>query len=414
MASEAGSKGKPALFNSELFGSPAATGSGGGLSSLGLGDDIFNSPFSLVPAAPAEQKLTGYSPSATPPSRSPEPPRRSPETDRRTQPSMTTQGGQESDPGELSTIPLDSPSLVQMATAATAPVAVSSVGGWNDPPLLPQFSTPVTHRSSSQPPPAQRDTMPTGITSSTSATSLTNTALDSSMTDLYPVQPLAGRTTEPTSTSAGPPGPLVAPAAPSVSSNPYRMGATGKRPAAAAYSATQPSASLPPPSSFPPLSQPSSQHPSYHPPPLVTPAAPLTTAVHDQHQQPGLQHSVLPVRPHWFYLRSNERYWFPFSLIDSGKLEETFIRSQANPTQEVGCVHTHTHTHTHTRTHTHTHTRTHTMHTHTHAHTLCTHTHTHTHTHTLFCIQTLLCMYTYIYRCRYCILLYIVYTSMCD
>ena len=342
MASEtpgSGSKGKPALFNSELFGSPVATGSGGGLSTLGMGSDIFNSPFSLAPAAPVEQKLSSFSPSATPPSRSPEPPRRSPETDRRTQPSSAIPGGQESDSGELSTIPLDSPSLVQMGTAAAASVAVTSSAGWNDPPVLPQFTTPVTHRSASQPPPAQPESMPTGMTSSTSAITLTNTTLGSSMTDPYPVQPLAGRTAEPSTTSAG----TLPPVAPSVTSNPYRMGATGKRPAVAAYTASQPPSSfLPPSSSFPPTppQPPPQQHPSYQPPPLVTPAAPFSGAVHEQHQQPGYQHSVLPVRPHWFYLRSNERYWFPFSRIDSGKLEEAFIRSQANPTQEVVCVYT--------------------------------------------------------------------------
>ena len=66
----------------------------------------------------------------------------------------------------------------------------------------------------------------------------------------------------------------------------------------------------------------------------VTSSTPFPAAHHHQHVEQQ-QYTVLPVRPHWFYLRNNEQYWFPFSLIDSGKLEEAFIRSQANPSQEV-------------------------------------------------------------------------------
>jgi phospholipase DDHD2 len=44
---------------------------------------------------------------------------------------------------------------------------------------------------------------------------------------------------------------------------------------------------------------------------------------------------VAPVQPHWFYLRSNEEYWFPFSVIDSSKLEEAYIRSQADESLQM-------------------------------------------------------------------------------
>ena len=52
------------------------------------------------------------------------------------------------------------------------------------------------------------------------------------------------------------------------------------------------------------------------------------------HQQP----SLAPVQPHWFYLRSNEQYWFPFSIIDSNKLEEAYIRSQADSSLNVSSI----------------------------------------------------------------------------
>ena len=72
---------------------------------------------------------------------------------------------------------------------------------------------------------------------------------------------------------------------------------------------------------------------------LPPPAPPTQTTL-----LPGASHSnvtgstlpsIAPVQPHWFYLRSNEEYWFPFSIIDSSKLEEAFIRSQADPLLSV-------------------------------------------------------------------------------
>ena len=45
--------------------------------------------------------------------------------------------------------------------------------------------------------------------------------------------------------------------------------------------------------------------------------------------------AVQPVRYHWFYLRPSERYWIPFSMVDSNRLEETFLRSGHDTSQEV-------------------------------------------------------------------------------
>ena len=36
----------------------------------------------------------------------------------------------------------------------------------------------------------------------------------------------------------------------------------------------------------------------------------------------------VPVRQHWFYLRPEETYWIPFSLMDSQALETAFLQAQ--------------------------------------------------------------------------------------
>ena len=111
-----------------------------------------------------------------------------------------------------------------------------------------------------------------------------------------------------------------------------------------AYSVTSspapsiPHAQLPP--SYPPGSQvPPTDH-AYSLPPAhaETVAQPGVTLAGPSMQAPTRQGplpSIVPVQPHWFYLRAGERYWFPFSIIDSMKLEEEFIRSLADPSREV-------------------------------------------------------------------------------
>ena len=29
----------------------------------------------------------------------------------------------------------------------------------------------------------------------------------------------------------------------------------------------------------------------------------------------------LPLKPHWFYMKENDKQWIPFSLLDSNELE---------------------------------------------------------------------------------------------
>ena len=48
----------------------------------------------------------------------------------------------------------------------------------------------------------------------------------------------------------------------------------------------------------------------------------------------GWDQASQPVRYHWFYLRAGEKYWIPFSLVDSRRLEEGFIQCQSS-SQEV-------------------------------------------------------------------------------
>ena len=129
------------------------------------------------------------------------------------------------------------------------------------------------------------------------------------------------------------------------SANPYRLGVGG-----AAGSGKRPvySQNVPPPSSFtqvPPIapptapptmgaSLPSSQAPptSYQPSPTFSQSPPTSS------QAPPLtvdRPSVMPVQAHWFYLRDGQEYWYPLSLIDSSKLEETFIRLETDPSYNV-------------------------------------------------------------------------------
>lgn len=67
-------------------------------------------------------------------------------------------------------------------------------------------------------------------------------------------------------------------------------------------------------------------------PPLYSSPPPMTSQVGGASGlDGGARPSVVPVQPHWFYLRHDEQYWFPFSIIDSSKLEEIFIRLKADP-----------------------------------------------------------------------------------
>ena len=123
-------------------------------------------------------------------------------------------------------------------------------------------------------------------------------------------------------------------------SNPYRLGT--KRPVinmTPAYDQPQ----LP----VPPLSTPAQQPPpagniGYHgglpPPPTSSQAPPTSYSAGPPVSTGGLgtqRPSLAPVQPHWFYLKNNEKYWFPFNVLDSSRLDEAFLRSQADPSYQV-------------------------------------------------------------------------------
>ena len=75
------------------------------------------------------------------------------------------------------------------------------------------------------------------------------------------------------------------------------------------------------------------------PPPIAgvpTHTGPPTHIVETQLSGGGWDHTSQPVRYHWFYLRSGEKYWIPFSLVDSHRLEQSFVQ-HPNTSEEV-CV----------------------------------------------------------------------------
>ena len=74
---------------------------------------------------------------------------------------------------------------------------------------------------------------------------------------------------------------------------------------------------------------------SSHPPPPPSSTTLPTTTTTAPYQQPMQLEGVHPVHHHWFYLRHEERYWIPFSLVDSKQLEDVFIMSGHNISQEV-------------------------------------------------------------------------------
>ena len=74
---------------------------------------------------------------------------------------------------------------------------------------------------------------------------------------------------------------------------------------------------------------------SSHPPLPLSSSTLSTTTTTAPYQQPMQLEGVQPVHHHWFYLRHEERYWIPFSLVDSKQLEDAFIMSGHNISQEV-------------------------------------------------------------------------------
>ena len=44
-----------------------------------------------------------------------------------------------------------------------------------------------------------------------------------------------------------------------------------------------------------------------------------------------------PLRHHWFYLRAQENYWIPFSLVDSAVLESALLNNSDTSLQVHHC-----------------------------------------------------------------------------
>lgn len=155
--------------------------------------------------------------------------------------------------------------------------------------------------------------------------------------DDYPIQPMVT-----TNTPVAKP-PMVGD--PAAAANPYRLSAQQQKkpmfPASPFLSSPQTATttpnqgpSLPPSSSM--TSAPSQMPPpasqGHSAPPMATQQYPMTMG--QQHPMTMQQHpvplatvpsSIPPVRPHWFYKRTGDDHWTPFSCIDSAKLEQQFL-----------------------------------------------------------------------------------------
>ena len=99
-------------------------------------------------------------------------------------------------------------------------------------------------------------------------------------------------------------------------------------------SSTAPQLSGPPPLSSDPLY--SSGAPPTHPQPRYAEAPP--TSVSGGGVIGGGQASVAGVQSHWFYLKNNEKYWYPFNILESTKLDEAYLRCTADSSYRVGCI----------------------------------------------------------------------------
>ena len=158
--------------------------------------------------------------------------------------------------------------------------------------------------------------------------------------DDYPIQPVVKM-----DTPVAKPPPMGDPAA---TANPYRLSAQQQKkpmfPASPYLSSPQgvvttasqvPSFAPPPTASVPSSTSLTSQN--YVTPPMAT---------HQQHPMTMQQHpaplgtvpmtnaSIPPVRPHWFYKRSGEDHWTPFSYTDSARLEQQYLMPHDQQQQE--------------------------------------------------------------------------------
>ena len=139
---------------------------------------------------------------------------------------------------------------------------------------------------------------------------------------------------------------VVPPPAGTVGSNPYRFGGSKKTMVYATPAYTQPivQSTAPPLVSGPPPTHEAGYQGSVLPPPTgsqPTPSyqsgAPPTDPAHSG-LITGSQPSVAPIHPHWFYLKNNQKYWFPFNKLESSKLDEAYLRCLADSSYRVSSM----------------------------------------------------------------------------
>ena len=154
--------------------------------------------------------------------------------------------------------------------------------------------------------------------------------------DDYPIQPVV-KTDTPV---AKPPMMMGDPA---VSANPYRLSAQQQKkpmfppsPYLSSPQTTMTTASQGPSFAPPLMMSASSSLPTasqnYGAPPMATQQHHVTTQHHPAMTQqyhpstaPTANNGILAVRPHWFYKRTGEDHWTPFSCVDSARLEQQFL-----------------------------------------------------------------------------------------
>ena len=157
--------------------------------------------------------------------------------------------------------------------------------------------------------------------------------------DDYPIQPVVK-----TDAPVGKPPMMGDPVA---SANPYRLSAQQQKkpmfppsPYLSSPQTATTAASHGPSFAPPPMVSASSSLPTalqnYGAPPMATQHHPVTTQQHPMMTQhhpasfttaPTLRDGIPPVRPHWFYKRTGEDHWTPFSCVDSARLEQQFLIS---------------------------------------------------------------------------------------
>ena len=277
-------KKSPQLVPASLFG---ASSQASGLS-LGMDDFIMSSPVTLGVGASSTKETTKAPSPISSSKSSPSQSLTSSPLSKRKEPMRTISSPATSSPAELTTVPLTTPPPVTTKQSDSISQQV---------PVISSFSQP-------QKPPGSE--------------MLTEPKLSVQPEDDYSIHPLVK--------PDKPPGEVA------VAANPYRLSAQQQKkpifPASPFMSPSQPTMAAPPrtmpaPSSvIPPSSLPMPPASSVAPPfqrgaPPIQQGAPPSVVTHNA--------GIPPVRPHWFYKRTGEDHWTPFSFLDSNKLESQYL-----------------------------------------------------------------------------------------